>query len=74
LTRLLWTSSRRYLTRHPWLMSLSVLGVALGVAVVVGIDLANTSADRAFRLSAQRLTGKATHQVVGASGGLPASA
>jgi len=74
LTRLLWTSSRRYLTRHPWLMSLSVLGVALGVAVVVGIDLANTSADRAFRLSAQRLTGKATHQVVGASRGLPASA
>ncbi|PSQ99936.1 MAG: ABC transporter permease [Bacteroidetes bacterium QS_9_68_14] len=55
-------------------MGLSVLGVALGVAVVVGIDLANTSADRAFQLSAQRLTGKATHQVVGAGEGLPASA
>ena len=72
-TGLLWKSSRRYLTRHPWLMGLAVLGVALGVAVVVGIDLANTSADRAFRLSAQRLAGKATHQVVGAGGGLPDS-
>jgi putative ABC transport system permease protein len=72
--RLLWTSSRRYLARHPWLMGLSVLGVALGVAVVVGIDLANTSAERAFRLSADRLTGQATHQVVGAGGGLRTSA
>ncbi|PSQ80137.1 MAG: ABC transporter permease, partial [Bacteroidetes bacterium QS_8_68_15] len=70
----LWTSSRRYLTRHPWLMSLSVLGVALGVAVVVGIDLANTSAERAFELSADRMAGKATHQVVGAGGGLRTSA
>ena len=62
---LLQRSSRRYLTRHPWLMGLSVLGVAIGVAVVVSIDLANTSASRAFRLSAETVTGKATHQVVG---------
>ncbi len=63
---LLQRSSRRYLTRHPWLMGLSVLGVAIGVAVVVSIDLANTSAERAFQLSAETVTGKATHQVVGA--------
>jgi putative ABC transport system permease protein len=47
-------------------MSLSVLGVALGVAVVVAIDLANVSAERAFELSAETVAGKATHQVVGA--------
>ena len=47
-------------------MGLSVLGVAIGVAVVVSIDLANTSAERAFQLSAETVTGKATHQVVGA--------
>ena len=62
---LLQRSSRRYLTRHPWLMGLSVLGVAIGVAVVVAIDLANTSASRAFQLSAETVTGTATHQVVG---------
>ncbi|WP_022836315.1 FtsX-like permease family protein [Salisaeta longa] len=67
---LLQRASFRYLTRHPWLMGLSVLGVALGVAVVVSIDLANTSASRAFRLSAQTVTGKATHQVVGAANDL----
>ena len=67
---LLQRSSLRYLTRHPWLMGLSVLGVALGVAVVVSIDLANTSAARAFELSAETVTGKATHQVVGAGGTL----
>jgi putative ABC transport system permease protein len=49
-------------------MGLSVLGVAIGVAVVVSIDLANSSAERAFRLSAETVTGKATHQVVGATG------
>jgi putative ABC transport system permease protein len=62
---LLQRSSRRYLTRHPWLMGLSVLGVAIGVAVVVSIDLANTSASRAFKLSAKTVTGAATHQVTG---------
>ena len=62
---LLQRSSRRYLTRHPWLMGLSILGVAIGVAVVVSIDLANTSASRAFELSAETVTGAATHQVVG---------
>jgi putative ABC transport system permease protein len=51
-------------------MGLSVLGVAIGVAVVVSIDLANSSAERAFRLSAETVTGKATHQVVGAAGTL----
>jgi len=67
---LLQRSSLRYLTQHPWLMGLSVLGVAVGVAVVVSIDLANTSAARAFELSAETVTGKATHQIVGAVGTL----
>ncbi len=63
-------ASLRYLLRHPWVVGLSVLGVALGVAVVVAIDLANESARRAFSLSVQTLTGQATHQVVGGPRGL----
>ncbi|HEX4961301.1 MAG TPA: FtsX-like permease family protein [Thermoanaerobaculia bacterium] len=68
---LLWRSSLRYLVRHPWQFGLAVLGVALGVAVVVSIDLANVSARRAFTLSTEAVTGKATHQIVGGPGGLP---
>ncbi|MEM1053898.1 MAG: FtsX-like permease family protein [Bacteroidota bacterium] len=63
-------SSRRYLFRHPWLTALSLVGVALGVAVVVAVDLANASATRAFRLSSESLTGRATHTVVGGPGGV----
>jgi putative ABC transport system permease protein len=47
-----------------------VLGVALGVAVVVAIDLANTSALRGFARSTEAITGRATHQVVGGPSGL----
>ncbi len=69
-TPLLWKNSRRYLLRHPLLIGLSILGVALGVAVVVSIDLANTGARQAFELSAETVTGRATHQVVGTAEGL----
>lgn len=68
--RVLARASRRYLLRHPWQMGLSVLGVALGVAVVVSVDLANASAQRAFHLSTEAVTGRTTHQVVGGSAGL----
>ncbi|MBZ0288546.1 MAG: ABC transporter permease, partial [Anaerolineae bacterium] len=50
---------------------LFVLGVALGVAMMIAIDLANTSASRAFDLSTESITGKATHQISGGPGGLP---
>lgn len=64
----LWKSSYRFLMQHPWLFGLSVLGVALGVAVVISIDLANSSAEKAFALSTEAVTGNATHQVRGAAG------
>ena len=70
MTSLLSRSSLQYLRQRPWLMALSVLGIALGVAIVVAIDLANTSASDAFRLSTNTVTGEATHQVVGAGAGL----
>lgn len=60
----------RYLLRRPLQSVLCVLGVALGVAVVIAIDLANSSASRAFDLSTEAVAGRATHQVVGGVGGL----
>ena len=52
-------------------MALSVLGITLGVAIVVAIDLGNQSAKRAFSLSSDAVAGRATHQIIGGPGGLP---
>ncbi|WP_429885789.1 FtsX-like permease family protein [Geoalkalibacter halelectricus] len=63
-------AGRRFFARHPLQLVFAVIGVALGVAVVIGIDLANSSAARAFRLSAEALSGAATHRVIGGPQGL----
>jgi putative ABC transport system permease protein len=63
-------ASVRHLVRHPWQAGLAVLGIALGVAVVVSVDLASESARRAFALAAEGVTGRATHEVVGGPAGL----
>ncbi|MBL8118058.1 MAG: ABC transporter permease, partial [Anaerolineae bacterium] len=63
--------ARRYISRRLLQSVLFVLGVALGVAMVIAIDVANNSASRAFDLSAESITGKATHQILGGSSGLP---
>lgn len=70
MSKLLRRSSLRYLLRHPGQLALAVAGVALGVAVVVSIDLANASAARAFSLATESVTGRATHRVVGGSAGI----
>src|SRR5258707_13626161 len=72
MTRQLARIALRHLARHPWQLGLAVLGIALGVAVAVSIDLANESARRAFSLATVAVTGRATHQVVGGPSGLPA--
>ncbi len=60
----------RYLRRHPWQTALMILGIALGVAVMVAIDLANSAASRAFDLSTDAIAGRATHQIIGGPAGL----
>lgn len=55
----------RYLFRHPLQSLLLILGITLGVAVVVAIDIANASASRAFDLSTDAIAGRTTHQIVG---------
>ena len=61
----------RHLTRHPWQLALALLGIAVGVASVLGISLANESARAAFGLSVQAVSGKATHQIFGPPEGIP---
>jgi putative ABC transport system permease protein len=63
----------RHSTKHPIQSLLLVLGVALGVAMIVAIDLANGSASEAFALSTDSIVGKATHQIVATSDNLPSS-
>lgn len=73
MSKLLNRTSLRWLLKHPWQFWLSVAGIALGVAIIVAIDIANGSAERAFRLSMNTVAGKATHQIISASGQIPDS-
>jgi putative ABC transport system permease protein len=59
--------SLRTLLRHPLQFIIMTFGIALGVAVMVSIDLANASAARAFDLSTSAVTGRATHAIVGSA-------
>ena len=63
----------RYLLRHIWQSFLMVLGISMGVAVVVGIDIANASASRAFDLSTETIVGRATHYISAGSQGVDES-
>lgn len=60
----------RYISRRLFQSILFIVGVALGVAIVIAIDLANGSATRAFSLSTESVTGRATHQIVGSADGI----
>lgn len=62
--------SLRTLLRNPIQFAIMILGIALGVAVMVSIDLANASAARAFDLSTSAITGRATHSIVAGDQGV----
>ena len=70
MNRLLLLSSGRFWLRHPWQFGLSLLGIALGVAVVVAIDLATESSRRAYAIADAAITGEATHRIVGGPDGV----
>src|SRR6202521_1063231 len=60
----------RPLFREPVRTSLTLLAIALGVAVVLAIDLAGTAAAGSFRSSIETLTGENDLEIVTA-GGVP---
>ncbi|MBI4785094.1 MAG: ABC transporter permease [Oscillatoriophycideae cyanobacterium NC_groundwater_1537_Pr4_S-0.65um_50_18] len=62
--RPLWRLAWQRLRQRPLQYALCILGIALGVAMMVSIDLANGSAQRAFSLSTDAITGRATHRIV----------
>ena len=70
---ILYRASSGYLWRHPWQLALALLGICIGVAVMVAVDLANESSRKAFRLSLNAINGEATHHVVGGPEGLDES-
>lgn len=59
--------------QHRWQSWLTFIGVMLGVTMVVAVDLANSSARRAFELSLTSVTGPITHQIIGGPGGIQES-
>ncbi len=64
----------RYWLRHRGAFFLSTLGVTLGLAVFVSIQVANYSVLASFAASLDAVTGKANLQIVGGQAGLPDSA
>jgi len=68
--KLFWRLMVRPLGREPVRMGLTVLSVALGVAVVLAIDLAGTAATGSFRSSLETLTGNYNLEIT-ATGGVP---
>lgn len=67
---LLFRASLRQLLRRPWQTLLTLIGVTLGVAVVLAVDLANHNARQAFAESAATLRGAATHRLLAAAAGV----
>ena len=74
LTETLWRVMLRSIRRRPFQSALFVVGVALGVSLIVAIDLANGSAAKAFTLFTESIAGRATHQITGGPGGIADSA
>ena len=60
----------RFFGAHPWQAALCIVGVALGIAVVLAIDVANQSARNAFQLASDTVSGGATHSIMGDATGI----
>jgi len=70
---LLLRSGLREHARHIWQVVLSIAGVALGVAIVVAVDLTSGSAETAFRQATSSIAGRTTHEIVGSGSRIPDS-
>ncbi len=60
----------QHIRRRGVQSTLFVVGVMIGVAMMVSIDIANNSARKAFELSTESLIGKGTHEITGGPNGI----
>jgi len=70
MTPILRRASSNYLKRHRGQLALTMLGIALGVAVVVSVELAKSSALEAFDQAVRAVAGRATHRISAGAEGL----
>jgi len=64
LPSLLIRSGFNYFLRHPWQLLLALVGISMGVALVLAVDIANNAAKASFKHSAAQITGTATHRII----------
>jgi putative ABC transport system permease protein len=69
--RLLLRAGINYQLRHRWQALLALIGISMGVAVVLAVDLANGAARASFALSSAQLRGEATHRIIANTGKVP---
>ena len=67
---LLWRARWRALRREPGQSALLILSLALGVAVVVAVDLVNAASRAAMATASAQLQGASTHRIDGPGGSL----
>ena len=63
--KIIFLSWFREILRRPTLTILSIVGVALGIATVVAVDIANESAKRSFLAANETISGSTTHRFTG---------
>jgi putative ABC transport system permease protein len=68
MSKLIFQSFSRHLSKHPWQLGLAVLGIIVGVAVIVAIRLTQNSAFDAFDTATRTTIGSASHRIVGTDG------
>jgi putative ABC transport system permease protein len=73
IRRLLHWLSFRHARRSPALLLLSLVAIALGVAVFVAIQVANRTVIRTFAATVDAVAGRATLEIAAGPGGLPDS-
>jgi putative ABC transport system permease protein len=71
MSGLLLKAGLRHYRHHPWQAALALIGIVMGVAVVIAVDIANQAARSSFERSAEQVRGTATHRIVGAGDRVP---
>ena len=70
MSRLSLTASARHYRQHPLQLLLTLLGIALGTAVIVAVGLATRAASVSFDRSLTALAGPMTHEIRSRDGAL----